>query len=122
MAEAIISSQEMQEMEMAVKSVNTVNSTHWGVQKFNQWCERKNKNINLATVDVGELADIFRRFYAEVRTLKGKPLSPSGMVGLRAALHWHITQAPISRNVNIVTNPAFITVNVMFDETLSSNP
>ena len=61
------------------------------------------------------LADNLRRFYAEVKTNKGLQLSPSGMVGVRAAIHRRIIQAPISRKLNILTNPSFVIANNMVD-------
>lgn len=64
--------------------------------------DKRNLNVDLKTVEEETLADVLRRFYAEVKTNKRLPLSPSGMVGVR------ITQAPISRKLNTLTNPSFV--------------
>ena len=114
-AEEMINSQEMAAMEESVRPPSTTNSTHWGVKKFEEWCIKRNVTIDLKTVDVKVLADVLRRFYAEAKTNKGLPLSPSGIIGVRAALHRKITQAPISRVLNILTHPSFIIANNMVD-------
>ena len=76
-SQEIINSQEMADMEESVHPQNTTNSTHWGVKKFEEWCLKRNVPIDLRTVDVEILADVLRRFYAEAKTNKGLPLSPS---------------------------------------------
>ena len=52
--------------------------------------------------DKKELNKILRKFYAEVKTEKGQALTPSALTGIRAAIHRHLTSAPLSRNVNIL--------------------
>ena len=37
------------------------------------------------------------------------------MVGVRAAIHRKIIQTPISRKLNILTHPTFVTANSMID-------
>lgn len=40
-----------------------------------------------------------RKFYAEVKTEKSQALTPSAMTGVRAAIHRHLTCAPLSRKM-----------------------
>ena len=56
-----------------------------------------------------------KKFYAEVRGLDGKMLSPSTLRGLRAGLHRIIMSAPNNRDINILTDKAFIQANKMFE-------
>ena len=116
-----VNSQEMAEMEELVRPQSTtivpigVLLLYYYYAKFEAWCLKRNLNVDLKTVEEETLADNLRRFYAEVKTNKGLQLSPSGMVGVRAAIHRRIIQAPISRKLNILTNPSFVIANNMVD-------
>ena len=108
-------SQELDEIEQSVKPENTKKSTSWGVSVFGQWCYKRNLNIDLSTVVPEVLSDTLRRFFAEVKTKKGLPMTPSSLTCLRASLHRHLTQPPLNRRINIISDPLFITANNMFD-------
>ena len=69
----------------------------------------------MKTIAPKDLNDILRKFYAEVKTEKGQPLTPSALTGIRAAIHRHITSAPLSRNVNILQDSDFMSANKMFE-------
>ena len=69
----------------------------------------------MATVDPTELAKDFRKFYAEVRTKDGNMMSPSGLRGLRAALHRTLTCPPIARDINTLSDREFVLANKMFE-------
>ena len=56
----------------------------------------------MKTIDKKELNKILRKFYAQVKTEKGQALTPSALTRIRAAIHRHLTSAPLSRNVNIL--------------------
>ena len=51
--------------------------------------------VDLKTVDKKELNKILRTFYAEVKTEEGQALTPSALTGIRAAIHRHLTSAPL---------------------------
>ena len=84
------------------------------MKTFQTWCNKRNISIDFAAVSPGELAETLRKYYAEVKGKDGNTLSPSAMVGLRSALHCHITTPPISRTINIVENKEFLRANQMF--------
>ena len=50
-----------------------------------------------------------------MKTEKGQSLTPSALTGIRAAIHRHITSAPLSRNVNILQDSDFRSANKMFE-------
>ena len=56
-----------------------------------------------------------RKFYAEVKTEKGQALTPSALTGIRAAIHRHLTCAPLSRNINILQDSELMSANKMFE-------
>jgi hypothetical protein len=57
---------------------------------------------------VEELYLLLQRFYATVRTQDWKEYFKSALVGLRAAVNRHLTSLPVSRNVNIMNDRAFM--------------
>ena len=62
-----------------------------------------------------DLSEILRKFFAEVKTEKGQALTPSVLTGIRAAIHRHLTCAPLSRNINILQDSEFTSANKMFE-------
>ena len=43
------------------------------------------------------------------------PSPPSALTGIRAAIHRHLTCAPLSRNINILQDSEFMSANKMFE-------
>ena len=66
--------------------------------------------VDLKTVSPTDLSEIMRKFFAEGKTEAGQALT-----GIREAIHRHLTCAPISRNINILQDSEFISVNKMFE-------
>ena len=60
-----------------------------------------------------ERNEILRKFYAEVKIEKGKPLTLRALTGIRAAKHRQITSPLLSRNVNIRQDNDFMSAWVM---------
>ena len=106
--------EDMNKLVLEASSANTHKATQWGLRKFNDWNTKRNRNIDLTTISQGNLNVELRRFYAEVKGNRGQPLTPSGLTGIRAAIHRHLTQPPLSRNINILTDTDFTTANQMF--------
>ena len=50
-----------------------------------------------------------------MKTEKGQALTPSALTGIRAAIHRHLTCAPLSRNINILQDSEFMSANKMFE-------
>ena len=113
--DSALDSQELDDLQESVKPANTKKSTSWGVKVFQTWSEKRELNINLATVSCEVLADSLRRFYAEVKTKKGLPMTPASLTCLRASLHRYLTEPPLNRCINIITDSMFIAANNMFN-------
>ena len=69
----------------------------------------------MSTISSDDLSGVLRRFYAEVKTKKGKPMTPSSLTCLRASIHRYLTQPPLNRRINIITDPEFVVANRMMD-------
>ena len=109
-----LGSQELNELQASVVPENTKTNTAWGLNVFGSWCAKRSADIDLKTVSSDVLADVLRRFYAEVKTKKNKPMHPSSLTCLRASLHRYLTQPPINRRINIITDTEFVLANAMF--------
>ena len=57
----------------------------------------------------------FTKVLRGVKTGKGQALTPSALTGIRAAIHRHLTSAPLSRNVNILKDSDFMSANKVFE-------
>ena len=92
----------------------TKRSTAWGMTVFNKWQQRRHVNIDFHTISAADLSNHLKKFYAEVRKLNGELYTPSGLVGIRAALHRTLTSPPFMRNMNILDGEEFIAANKIF--------
>ena len=101
-------------LEVSTQCKGTQQVTKWGMKVFNEWCSKRNISVAFENVSPEELSEVLRKYYAEVKGREDKTFTPSAMVGLRAALHRHITTPPISRTMNIVHDKAFLRANQMF--------
>ena len=97
-----LKNKQLDEIEQKAQAKNTKKATEWGVRKFKKWCKKRKNSVHLKTVSpTSDLSEILRKFYAEVKTGKGQALTPSALTGIRAAIHHHLTCAPLSWNINI---------------------
>ena len=106
---------QLDEIEQKAQAKNTKRATEWGVKKFEKWCEKRKITVDLKTVSATDLSEILRNFFADVKTEKGQALTPSALTGIRAAIHRHLTCAPLSRNINILQGSEFVSANKMFE-------
>ena len=110
-----LDNEQLDEIEQKAQAKNTKRATEWGVKKFEKWCEKRKITVDLKTVSPMDLSEILRRFFAEVKTERGQVLTPSALTEIRAAIHRHLTCAPLSRNINILQDSKFISANKMFE-------
>ena len=107
-----------EEMEVPNKAPNpdsTDRNTIYGVKKFNEWLAKSGRQCDFATVSMEDLNAVLLKYYEGVGSSKpGKPLTPSTLTCLRAALHRHLTAAPFNRPFNIINDSAFQAANNMF--------
>ena len=107
--------EQMQAMEASAVPNSTSRATKHGVKKFDDWAAKRKIEVFFHAITAAELAAILRKFYAEVKQLNGKMLSPSSMTGIRAALNRFVNGSPFYRNFDLVAGTDFIAANKMFD-------
>ena len=93
-----LDNEQLDEIGQKPQAKNTKRATEWGIEKFDKWCESK------------RVQRTWVKFY-ESSSLKWKALTPSVLTGVRAAIHYHLTCAPFSRNINIFQDSEFISAN-----------
>ena len=82
---------------------------------FPDWLSATGRSPAFDVLEVEELASLLRSFYGSVRQKKsGEYYSKAAMVGLRSAIHRHVTSPPYSRQVNILQDREFQQANNLF--------
>ena len=77
--------EQLNTLENSSKPASTQKSSAYGIKTFKEWMLKRAKNCDFATVTAGELNDLLRKLYAEVKSTKQSvSLSPSTMTCLRA--------------------------------------
>ena len=104
----------MQNLEDMSKPDSTKKSTEYGVRKFNAWVEKRGKRIAFHSVEPVELNELLRKFYAEVKSNSGSPLTLSSLTCIRAAIYRHLTGAPYYRTIKVIKDKEFTSANNMF--------
>ncbi|CAH3186344.1 unnamed protein product [Porites lobata] len=107
--------EDLDKLEAKGQAENTKRATSWGIKKFEKWCYKRKLKVDFNCVTPVELNELLRKFYAEVKSEKGQPLTPSTLTGIRAAIHRQLTSAPISRSMNIMQDSEFLSANKMFE-------
>ena len=106
---------QLDEIEQEPQAKNTKRATECEVKKFEKWCEKRKIAVDLKTVSPTDLGEFLRKFFAEVKIEKGQALTPSALSGVRAAIHRHLTCAPLSRNISILQDSKLMSANKMFE-------
>ena len=107
--------EDLDKLEAKGQAENTKRATSWGIKKFEKWCDKRKLKVDFNCVTPVELNELLRKFYAEVKSEKGQPLTPSTLTGIRAAIHRQLISAPISRSMNIMQDSEFLSANKMFE-------
>ena len=107
--------EDLDKLEAKGQAENTKRATSWGIKKFEKWCDKRKLKVDFNCVTPVELNELLRKFYAEVKSEKGQPLTPSTLTGIRAAIHRKLTSAPISRSMNIMQDSEFLSASKMFE-------
>ena len=98
--------EDLDRLEAKGQAENTKRATSWGIKKFEKWCDKRKLTVDFNCVTPVELNELLWKFYAEVKSEKGQPLTPSTLTGIRAA---------ISRSMNIMQDSEFLSANKMFE-------
>lgn len=81
----------LNDLDNAAQPENTVKATKWAMSRLRDWLKKRHVPIDVKTVTAEELAPLLRRFYGELKTFGGKPLTPSSLVGIRAGIQRGLT-------------------------------
>ena len=63
-------------LEAKGQTENTKRASSWGIKKFEKWCDKRKLKVDFNCVTPVELKDLLQKFYAEVKSEKGQPLTP----------------------------------------------
>ena len=74
--------QDLDKLEAKAQAENTKRATNWGIKKFEKWCDKRKLKVDFNCVTPAELNEILRKFYADVKSEKGQPLTPSTLTGM----------------------------------------
>ena len=85
-----------------VQPQSTERSTKWGVKKLEAWLAKWAIMCDFHSVTAEELNTVLRRFYGELKSVKGDLFTSSALTGIRAAIHRYITGPPFNRSINMV--------------------
>lgn len=106
----------LDEIEQKAQAKNTKRATEcMGSENFWEIVWEKKITVGIKTVSPTDLRENLWTFFAEVKTEKAQALTPSAMSGIRAAIHRHLTCAPLSWNINISQGSKFTFANKMFE-------
>lgn len=107
--------EELRELEGSARPESTRRATAYGVNKFEQWLVKRERQCDFHSISAPDLNELLRKCYAEVKAVKqGTSLTPSTLTGLRAAMHRYVTSAPFNRPFNIIKDREFTSANKMF--------
>jgi hypothetical protein len=73
-------------------------STRWDARKF-QIAKRAIKSVTAE-----ELNNVLRRFYGELKNIKGELFTSSALTGIRAAIQRYIANPPFKGYINIIVD------------------
>ena len=74
--------EDLDKLEAKSQEENTKRATSWGIQKFEKWCDKRKLKVDFNCVTPVELNELLQKFYAEVKSEKGQPLTPSTLTGM----------------------------------------
>ena len=61
-----------------------------------------------------ELGELLCDFYANARSIDGEMYKKSSMLAIRSGLNRHLKTTPLSKPFDIITDPAFVSANIVF--------
>lgn len=104
---------EMDEAEKSAIPMSTKFNTKQHVAKFKNFLSSKGLSIQIENMPVSFLALYLRFFYFNLRCKDGRPYSPRSLIGIRAAIHRHLTSPEVNRSINIMKDSQFDRANGM---------
>ena len=74
--------EDLDKLEAKGQAENTKRATSCGIKKFEKWWDKRKLKVNFNSVTLVELNELLQKFYAEVKSEKGQPLTPSTLTGM----------------------------------------
>ena len=71
---------QLDQFEVSTQAAGTKKATKWGIKKFEDWCNKRNISVDYCSIFEEALAEILRKYYAEVKTKDKTMLAPSGIL------------------------------------------
>ena len=68
--------EDLDKLEAKGQAENSKRATSWGIKKFEKWCDKRKLKVDFNCVTPVEPNELLRKFYAEVKSEKGQPLTP----------------------------------------------
>ena len=87
--------EDLDKLEAKGQAENTKRATSWGIKKFEKWCDKRKLKVDFNCVTPIELNELLRKFYAEVKSEKGQPLTPSTLTGIIINIRGQIENRPL---------------------------
>ena len=73
--------EDLDKLEPKGQVENTKKATSCGIKKFKKWCNKRKLKVDFNCVTPVELNELLQKFYAEFKSEKGQPLTPSTLTG-----------------------------------------
>ena len=74
--------EDLDKLEAKGQAENTKRAISCGIKKFEKWWDKRKLKVDFNCVTPLELNELVRKFYAEVKSEKGQPLTPSTLTGM----------------------------------------
>ena len=81
------------------------------IHSFTDWLHENQLPVELKLLEDKEMAELLRKLYGTVLSMKGNPYSHSGMINLQAGLNRHIQSPPYNCTCNLMNNVIFLPAN-----------
>ena len=113
---ATVPENQMRKLAADAVPAATKKTTKTWISVFEAYLKEKKISMNLQTVTAGDLADVLRQLYVEVRKQDGTSYQRPSLMGLRAAIQRQLRSPPYNRkDLNIITGADFHEANSMLD-------
>ena len=74
--------EDLDKLEAKGQVEDTKRATSWGIKKFEKRCDKRKLKVDFNCVTPVELNELLQKFYAEVKSKKDQPLTPSTLTGM----------------------------------------
>ena len=114
---ATLSDQDIKLLSEARHEENTKKATKFGCIVFSAWLSARGFPIDYSwpEMDIDELSELLKRFYAEVRKKDGTRYCKTSMISIRAAINRKLNSEEYNRSVDIISDQRFKGANNLLE-------